>query len=108
MKTSDIEHNPFNRFSTLADLVLTERDPNETAMDRGFRLYRQAQLILRVAERDDVDPVDAEAWTGVARVDLARACWSFQDAANGPGLCSQIARARKAHHIAYELGRRLG
>tara|TARA_Y100000114_G_scaffold100488_1_gene93631 strand:+ start:878 stop:1168 length:291 start_codon:yes stop_codon:yes gene_type:complete len=96
MNTTNITNNPWNKIETLAELVLTERDPNETSMDRGFRLYRRAQLLLQVAG-SDVDPVDAEAWTGVARADLAKACWAFQRAGNDDAL-----------RVVFELGARLG
>ena len=81
MNTTNITNNPWNKIETLADLCLTERVAGKTSMDRGYRLYRRAQLLLQVAS-EDVAPADTGVWIMAARADLEKACWAFQKAGN--------------------------
>ena len=94
IKTKDIEGNPWNSCHSLAELAPLAQGAGHLA--KGHRFYRRAQLAIDVASTD-AESVDAEAWMGMARADIAKACWAFRDAG-----------AQDEVKVVMELGRRLG
>ena len=77
MRTVNIKNNPWNECETLAELCSSKIARDGGDMNKGFRLYRRAQLAMEIALEMDPGRVDAEAWVAVARADLAKASWAF-------------------------------
>lgn len=94
IKTKDIEGNPWNSCHSLAELAPLAQGAGHLA--KGHRFYRRAQLALEIVSTE-AESVDAEAWMGMARADLAKSCWAFLDA-----------EAQAEVSVVMELGRRLG